>query len=62
MSELTVMKRKRIVFTGGSGRFGQILKKSYNKDKFEVLFPSSKTLNILDVKTVEKYLKSKKPN
>ena len=62
MSELTVMKRKRIVFTGGSGRFGQILRKNYNKDKFEVLFPSSKTLNILDVKTVEKYLKSKKPN
>ncbi len=55
------MIKKRVVFTGGSGRFGQTLKKSFDKSKFDIFFPSSKTLNILDEKKIKKYLTLKKP-
>ena len=51
---------KKIVITGGSGRFGNILKKYKTKNK--VLFPSKKTLNILDLKKIEKFLELKKPD
>ena len=53
---------KKIVFTGGTGRFGKILKKTYDKTKSNIYFPSSKILNILDLKSIKKYLKLKKPN
>ena len=51
---------KRIIITGGSGRFGNILK-NY-KTKHKIFFPTKKELNILDPKKIEKYLRLKKPN
>ena len=54
------MKKKKIIITGGSGRFGSILKsiKSYHA----VLFPKKKELNILNEKSILSYLKKKKPD
>jgi len=50
---------KKIVVTGGSGRFGRVLKKQPTKHK--VFFPNKKQLNILNYKNIENYLKKKKP-
>ena len=55
------MLKKKIVFTGGAGRFGTILNKEYDKLKYNILFPSKKILNILDTKSIRKYLIIKKP-
>ena len=44
-----------IVITGGSGRFGSILKEEYRSKK--ILYPIKKELNIISVKSIEKYLK-----
>ena len=53
------MRKNRIVFTGGNGRFGKIFKK--NKSNYEIFFPSSRTLDIEKVNKVEKYIKKIKP-
>lgn len=53
--------KKKIVFTGGTGRFGQVFKKTISKSKINFFFPSSKILNILQIETIKKYLKAKKP-
>ena len=55
------MLKKKIVFTGGTGRFGTVLLKKYDKLKFKILFPSKKELNILDTKLIRKYLIVNKP-
>jgi dTDP-4-dehydrorhamnose reductase len=48
----------KIVFTGGSGRFGKVFRK---KTTFKnIFFPSSKELNILDLISIDKYLSKKK--
>ena len=47
--------KKKIVVTGGSGRFGQCLKNF--KTNHEMLFPTKKELDILNLRSVEKYLK-----
>ena len=52
--------RKKIIVTGGSGRFGQCLKNFETNHK--IFFPTKKQLNILDFRSVEKYLKKSKPN
>ena len=49
----------KIVITGGTGRFGSILKKMYKSNK--LIFPNKKALNILSVNSIEKYLQSIKP-
>jgi dTDP-4-dehydrorhamnose reductase len=49
----------KIVITGGTGRFGSILKKMYKSNK--LIFPNKKALNILSVNSIEKYLQSVKP-
>jgi dTDP-4-dehydrorhamnose reductase len=48
-----------IVITGGSGRFGLILKKKNKSNK--LFYPDKKQLNILSTKSIEKYLKKTKP-
>ena len=53
--------KKKIVFTGGNGRFGKVLQKKINSADMTVHFPSSKELNILNVSSIKKYLKLKKP-
>jgi dTDP-4-dehydrorhamnose reductase len=50
--------RKKIVITGGTGRFGTYLKKI--KTKHKLLFPTKKELNILNEKSVFNYLKKNK--
>ena len=51
---------KKIIVTGGSGRFGNVLK-NY-KTKYKILFPTKKELNILNEKKINKYLNNKKPD
>ena len=46
---------KKIIVTGGTGRFGQILKKY--KSKHKLFFPTKKQLNILSFKSSLNYLK-----
>ena len=41
--------KKKIVVTGGSGRFGKIIKKHTTNSKLEFLFPTKKKLNILNI-------------
>ena len=50
---------KKIVITGGDGRFAQILKKDNNK--LDILYPGTKELNVLDINSINKYLKKNKP-
>ena len=47
----------KIIVTGGSGRFGKILKKISNKN---YKFPNKKELNIMSLNSIEKYLKKSK--
>ena len=49
----------KIVITGGSGRFGSILQKKYKSNKLS--YPNKSELNILSLKSIEKYLKKNKP-
>ena len=49
---------KKIVISGGSGRFGNYLKKLRLNINF---FPSKKQLNILSEKSIRKYLKRNEP-
>jgi dTDP-4-dehydrorhamnose reductase len=48
-----------IVITGGSGRFGSVLKEEYQSKK--IFYPTKKDLNITSVKSIEKYLKKIRP-
>ncbi len=50
---------KKIVVTGGSGRFGSILKNI--KTKHKIFFPNKNELNILKQKSIKNYLIKKKP-
>ena len=50
---------KKIVVTGGEGRFAQELKK--NKSKYRFLYPKKKQLDITNYKLVKKFLKKIKP-
>ena len=51
---------KKIVVTGGTGRFGNLLKR-YNT-KHKIFFPNKKQLNILSTKSIKSYLARKKPD
>ena len=51
---------KKIVITGGTGRFGKILKKDKNKNK--LLFPDRKILDVTNFKKIQKYLSKIKPD
>ena len=51
---------KKIVITGGSGRFGEVLKRF--KTKHKLYFPTKRQLNILNFKKIQKYLKKIKPD
>ena len=52
-------KKLKIVVTGGSGRFGSMLKKT--KFSYVLLFPKKKDLNITRFKNIKKYLSKTKP-
>ena len=51
--------KKKIVITGGTGRFGALLKQKKNSSK--LFFPSKKELDILNFKNIKKYLLKTKP-
>ena len=51
---------KKIIFTGGSGRFGSTFRKIHNNKKY--LYPSRKTLDILKYNSLKKYFKKHKPD
>ena len=51
---------KKIIFTGGTGRFASEFKKI--KNKFKIYFPDKKELNIENLNSIEKFLKKIKPN
>ena len=52
--------RKRILVTGGDGRFASVLKEK-NK-KLNLIFKSKKQCNILNFKSLERCIKKSKPN
>ena len=54
-----MLNKKKIVVTGGNGRFGKILKNYDTKKTY--LFPSKKELNILKINSIKKYLKKTRP-
>ena len=51
---------KKIVFTGGTGRFGEIFKKI--KTRYKIYFPSRKQLDVQNFKSIKKYLNIIKPD
>jgi len=51
--------KHKIVITGGSGRFGSILKNNIKSKK--IFFPKKKYLNILSTNSIKKYLTKLKP-
>tara|TARA_B100000035_G_scaffold214622_1_gene183931 strand:- start:48 stop:758 length:711 start_codon:yes stop_codon:yes gene_type:complete len=52
-------KLTKIVISGGNGRFASVLKKTSSSKNY--FFPNKKKLNILNIKSIEKYLKKIKP-
>jgi len=54
------MKQKKIIMTGGSGRFAQVFKKIKKKEK--IYFPSKKILNLKNFNSIKKYIKKIKPD
>jgi dTDP-4-dehydrorhamnose reductase len=53
------LNKKKILITGGQGRFANILKQS--KLKLNLIFSSKKQLNILDIKSIKRYIKKHRP-
>ena len=51
---------KKIVVTGGSGRFSKVLKKV--KSTHKIFYPTKQELNILNFKKIREYLKKIKPD
>ena len=51
--------KKKIVVTGGSGRFAQSLKKI--KSKYNFIYPQKKSLDITKVKSIKNFLKKQRP-
>ncbi len=51
---------KKIIFTGGNGRFGKVFKKI--KSKYKIYFPSKKQLDIEKINSVKNYVKKIKPD
>ena len=53
-----LLYKNKIVVTGGTGRFGQELKKI--KSRYEFFFPKKNELDILNYDLIIKYIKKKK--
>jgi dTDP-4-dehydrorhamnose reductase len=54
------MIKKKIIMTGGNGRFAGVFKK-FNNVK-NIFFPSKRTLNLTNINSIQKYVKKIKPN
>tara|TARA_B110000238_G_scaffold138332_1_gene149072 strand:- start:191 stop:910 length:720 start_codon:yes stop_codon:yes gene_type:complete len=51
--------KKRIVFTGGSGRFGKIFKEI--NSNYKIFYPSKSALDVTKINKIRSYLKKIKP-
>ena len=51
---------KKILFTGGSGKFGKIFKK-FNSERTNIYYPSSNVFDITNLKKMENFIKKIKP-
>jgi len=54
------MKKKTIIFSGGSGRFGKIFQEV--NLNYKIYFPSKKLLDITNVKKINSYIKKIRPD
>ena len=53
------MNKKKIIITGGNGRFAKVLKNA--QLKLNLFFPSKDELNITKISSIQKYIKKHKP-
>ena len=53
-----MLSYKNILFTGSNGRFGKVFKKTHVDKEYN--YPTSKELDITDIKSVERYFKKNK--
>ena len=60
LNKYIILTKKKIVITGGEGRFAQNLRTS--NVKLNITFPSKKQLNILKISSIRNYIKKTKPN
>ena len=51
--------KKKILLTGSNGFIGKNIKESFLNDKYELITPSSKELNLIDTDCVDNYFKDK---
>ena len=51
---------KKIIFTGGSGKFGKVFQK-FHSNKRNVYYPSSNVFDVTNIKKMEKLIKKIKP-
>ena len=51
--------KKKIIITGGDGRFAKVLK--VKNKKLNIFYPNKKELNILNVNSIRKYINKIKP-
>ena len=54
------MKKKKIIMTGGSGRFAKVFKKI--KNNYKIYYPKKNILNIKNINSISKYVKKIKPD
>ena len=52
-------KKDKIIFTGGSGKFGKVFRRLHQNK--EILYPASNQLDIKNYKSIKKYLSKVKP-
>jgi dTDP-4-dehydrorhamnose reductase len=53
------LNKKKIIITGGNGRFAKVLKDA--QLKLNLIFPTKAQLNITKIKSIQKYIKKHKP-
>ena len=51
---------KKIIFTGGSGKFGKVFKE-FNLNKKNIYYPSSSSFDVTNIKKMEKIIKRIRP-
>ena len=51
---------KRIIFTGGNGKFGKVFRDLFS-DKKNIFYPSSKNFDVTNLNKMENYIKKIKP-
>ena len=51
---------RKIIFTGGSGKFGRIFRK-FNFDRTNIFYPSSNIFDVTNLKKMDKFIKKIRP-